>query len=59
VIDETYIVCDKCGFRFNREETDKHCSNCFACTGCEIYYCPVCDFEIIITPIQSARKSKE
>lgn len=57
IIEKDYIVCDKCNLKFERGGTNKHCSNCFACTGCEIYYCPSCDEEIIITPVRSMRKA--
>jgi len=46
------ITCVKCGYSFDRTKEYKHCSNCFACTGCEIYYCPSCDNEIIIIPMK-------
>jgi len=44
-----HIICCSCGLRFERTKEFRHCSNCFACTGCEICYCPQCDNEIIIT----------
>jgi hypothetical protein len=47
-----FIVCGTCGHSFERGSVSKYCSNCFACTGCEIYYCPLCDAEIIIKPVR-------
>jgi hypothetical protein len=41
---------------FERTKEFTYCSNCFACTGCEIYYCPGCDNEIVITPVRSMGK---
>jgi hypothetical protein len=59
IIEENNIICGSCKHKFERAKEFKHCSNCFACTGCEIYYCPACDNEIIITPVKSINdKSK-
>lgn len=38
VIEKNYIICGTCNLKFDRTAEFKHCSNCFACTGCEIYY---------------------
>jgi hypothetical protein len=57
VVEKDHIICDKCTYRFERGGMNKHCSNCFACTGCEIYYCPSCDEEIIITPVRTIRNA--
>jgi hypothetical protein len=51
-IENDFVTCVKCSFKFDRRKENKHCSNCIVCTGCEIYYCPQCDEEIIITPIK-------
>lgn len=56
-IETDYIVCEGCGYRFERGGTNKFCSNCFACTGCEVYYCPSCDEEIVVTPVKRIRSS--
>jgi len=58
-IEADYIICDACSFRFERGGTNKHCSNCFACTGCEIYYCPSCDWEIVVTPVKRMRNTSK
>jgi len=57
VIEKDYIICGSCGQKFERDKEYRHCSNCFACTGCETYYCPGCDFEIVITPVRSIGES--
>jgi hypothetical protein len=59
IIEKDYIVCGSCNFKFERSKEYKHCSNCFACTGCEIYYCPKCDEEIIITPVRPMNYSSK
>jgi hypothetical protein len=53
VNEKGYITCSSCSMKFERDKEFRHCSNCFACTGCEIYYCPGCDNEIVITPVKS------
>ena len=47
------IECENCFKEHNVESLKKSCGNCFACTGCEIYLCPNCHKEIIVTPIQT------
>ncbi len=46
------VECKICGNKFKKEDLMKSCSNCFACTGCEAYICPVCDNEIVVVPIK-------
>jgi hypothetical protein len=53
IVEKEYIICGSCGWKFERDKEYRHCSNCFACTGCETYYCPKCDNEIVITPVRS------
>jgi hypothetical protein len=53
-INPGHIICGNCGLDFERTKEFKHCSNCFACTACEIYYCPGCEHEIVITPVRKA-----
>lgn len=50
--DAENIVCSNCGESFARDSENRHCTNCFACTGCEIYYCPYCDERIEIKPVK-------
>ena len=53
LIEKDFIVCGTCRLKFERSKEYKHCSNCVVCTGCEIYYCPRCEEEIVITPVRS------
>jgi len=48
--------CEACEFRFTKEDAQRSCSNCFACTGCEIYLCPNCGKEVVIKPIKPMLK---
>jgi hypothetical protein len=43
-----YLICHNCGTSIERDLTYRTCSNCFACTGCEIYTCPGCATEILV-----------
>jgi len=52
LIENEYITCGSCNLKFERIKEYTCCSNCFVCTGCEIYYCPRCDQEIVITPVR-------
>lgn len=45
---EKIYTCNSCGFKFSNVDVMRSCSNCFACTGCEIYLCPKCENEVII-----------
>lgn len=49
---EKLYRCSECGFEFTNLQVDRTCSNCFACTGCEIYLCPNCSAEVVIKPIK-------
>lgn len=53
-IEKDHIICGSCSLKFERRKEYTSCSNCFVCTGCEIYYCPACDEEIVITPVKPA-----
>jgi hypothetical protein len=59
IVKEDYIICNKCNYKFERDRMLRFCSNCFVCSGCEIYYCPSCDEEIVITPIKRMVSSSE
>ena len=52
------ILCDSCGKRHVKEALRRSCSNCFLCAGCEIYKCPNCLEEIIVTPMRIAEYSQ-
>lgn len=58
-IEEHHIICDKCGLKFERGIKNQHCSNCYACTGCEIYYCPQCDERIVVKPVRKMNFSSK
>ena len=45
--------CNGCGFKFSNLDVSRVCSNCFACTGCEIYACPNCGSEVVVKPVKS------
>ena len=49
---EKFHACKWCGFRFSNLDADRVCSNCFACTGCEIYSCPACGKEVVVKPMK-------
>ena len=44
--------CPFCKTEFEKRDAEKICSNCFACTGCEIFYCPYCGKEVVFKPIK-------
>ena len=47
---EKFYNCSVCDFKFSNLDVDRTCSNCFACTGCEIYTCYGCGTELIVKP---------
>lgn len=55
---EKFYECVECGFRFSNLDALRVCSNCFACTGCEIYTCPSCGKEVIIKPMKPMANQK-
>lgn len=55
---EKIYVCNKCGFCFSNLDVEKICSNCFACTGCEMYLCPLCHSEVIVKPVKQMIKPR-
>ncbi len=55
---EKLYPCKNCGFIFSNLDAERVCSNCFACTGCEIYNCPSCGEEVIVKPIKAASFDK-
>jgi len=54
---EKFFECTDCGFRFSNLDVQRICSNCFACTGCEVYMCPECGSEVVITPMKKMKRS--
>jgi hypothetical protein len=51
--EEKLYTCQNCGFVFSNLELPRTCSNCFSCTGCEIYTCPQCKKEVVIRPMKN------
>jgi len=49
------ILCHNCGTSIERDLSYRLCSNCFACTGCEIYTCPDCATELIVKQKKTER----
>ncbi|WP_146260746.1 hypothetical protein [Breznakibacter xylanolyticus] len=45
------LECPHCHSRFSKDDLEKYCSNCFSCTGCEIYECPTCRKLIEVRPV--------
>jgi len=56
---EKIYTCKTCGFQFSNLDVEKTCSNCFACSGCEIYICPSCKNEVVILPVKPMHKSTD
>lgn len=52
------IKCENCGSEFSKDDLQRSCSNCFACTSCEIYICYHCKHEIVVKPIQKMKSTK-
>jgi len=52
------ILCDSCGKRHAKDSLRRSCANCFLCAGCEIYHCPSCQEEIVVTPMRIAEYSQ-
>lgn len=50
------VACLHCGNSYDKEDLQRSCANCFACTGCEIYICPNCRFEIVVKPMKERQK---
>jgi hypothetical protein len=48
--------CSACDFQFSNLDVDRVCSNCFACSGCEIYMCPNCGKEVTVKPIKKMKR---
>lgn len=49
------ITCENCLRTFAKKSLRRRCGNCFLCTGCEIYQCPECREEIVVTPMNIAK----
>ena len=53
---EKFYECKSCGFKFSNLMVSRVCNNCFACTGCEIYFCPSCAAEVTVKPIRKMQR---
>ena len=49
------LTCNKCKHSFLKSDLKRNCSNCFTCTGCEIYLCNYCGEKIILKPLKSKK----
>jgi len=59
-MEEQIIKCPNCNKEFKKKDLKRNCSNCFACTGCEVYICYNCDERIeIIAPREFKRKKSQ
>lgn len=56
---EKNYSCKSCGFQFTNLYVSRICSNCFACTGCEIYVCLSCKNEVVIKPMKTIEKDNQ
>ena len=54
-----YYRCLACGIEFSNLDGTRVCSNCFACTGCEIYNCPFCEAEVVVKPMKQSTPRKQ
>jgi len=50
---EKFYNCSACDFKFSNLDVSRVCSNCFACTGCEVYHCPACGVEVVVKPMKA------
>jgi hypothetical protein len=53
---EKLYTCKGCKSIFSSLDADRICSNCFACTGCEIYKCPSCGAEVVVKPVREINR---
>jgi len=54
---EKVFKCTSCREDFSNLDAQRTCSNCFACTGCEVYICPNCGNEVEIIPMKKMSDS--
>ncbi len=57
--EENKIECSTCSNKYTLGDLRRHCSNCFACTGCEIYICPNCDARIVVREGREMKRRNE
>jgi hypothetical protein len=53
----TDVICPSCNKHFMKDSLVRSCGNCFACTACEIYICPLCRNEIVVKPMKKKTSS--
>jgi hypothetical protein len=51
------IICTQCNKAFEGSLYYRQCSNCFACTGCEIYTCPHCGATVEARPMKTMKQT--
>lgn len=52
------VTCLSCNNQYAKDDLQRSCGNCFACTGCEIYICPNCRRQIVIKPVKKPQLGK-
>jgi hypothetical protein len=57
--DASNIRCMGCMQMWAKTELQRHCSNCFGCTGCEVYVCPGCGKLIVVVPIRPTKQGRD
>ncbi len=45
---ENQVKCPQCKTIHHKKDLKRNCSNCFACTGCEVYICSSCKERIVV-----------
>ncbi len=58
LMDSQTVTCPSCKNSFSKKNLKRNCSNCFACTGCEVYICYHCGERIVIVPPREYRNKK-
>ncbi len=49
------VICPKCKKEYAVRDLKRNCSNCFACTGCEVYLCS-CRGRIVVKPPREMKR---
>ncbi len=52
------VICPKCKTEYSTQDLKRNCSNCFACTGCEVYICYKCRGRIVVKPPKEMKRGK-
>jgi len=56
-MEELKVICTECGKKFDKDDLQRSCSNCYVCSSCEIYICTGCRSEIVVTEAQKKFKA--